>query len=136
MARKLTRYKVNRQFRKNPTRSRVFFPYRLPFMSDFRLLRENGTEVSAATASRWRQVVADITNPNKRNRDDDRYAENIARGLDNVRRVQRKGMELALNGIPVGRSLAMFDARLAREIQTGFALHKKYDQLGLIKWYI
>ena len=36
MARKLTRYKVNRQYRKNPTRSRVFFPYILPFQPDFR----------------------------------------------------------------------------------------------------
>jgi hypothetical protein len=60
MARKLTRYKVNRQFRKNPTRSRVFFPYRLPFQRDFRLVKDDYTEVSAATAARWAQVVSDI----------------------------------------------------------------------------
>lgn len=40
MARKLTRYKVNRQFRRNPTRSRVFFPYMLPFQADFRVAKE------------------------------------------------------------------------------------------------
>lgn len=39
MARKLTRYKLNRQFRKNPTRSRVFFPYILPFQADFRVAK-------------------------------------------------------------------------------------------------
>jgi len=71
MARKYDRYGRNRQFRRNPTRSRKFFPYSVPFQPDFRLLSENGTEVSAATASRWRQVVSDITNRNKRKRDDD-----------------------------------------------------------------
>jgi len=61
MARKYDRYGRNRQFRRNPTRSPKFFPYRLPFRNDFRLLSGTGTEVSAATASRWRQVVRDIT---------------------------------------------------------------------------
>ena len=71
MARKYDRYGRNRQFRRNPTRSRKFFPYQLPFQPDFRLLSNTGTEISAATASRWRQVVADITNPNKRKREYD-----------------------------------------------------------------
>jgi len=70
MARKYDRYGRNRQFRRNPTRSRKFFPYQLPFANDFRLIRRDGTEVSAATASRWRQDVADITNPNKRKFDE------------------------------------------------------------------
>lgn len=70
MARKYDRYGRNRQFRRNPTRSRKFFPYELPFLNDFRLLRGNGTQVSAETAARWRQVVGDITNPNKRKRDE------------------------------------------------------------------
>ena len=70
MARKFDRYGRNRQFRRNPTRSRKFFPYQLPFQNDFRLLSANGTQVSAETAARWRQVVADITNPNKRKRDE------------------------------------------------------------------
>ena len=61
MARKYDRYGRNRQFRRNPTRSPKFFPYRLPFQQDFRLLTPGITEVSAATASRWRQVVRDIT---------------------------------------------------------------------------
>lgn len=71
MARKYDRYGRNRQFRRNPTRSRKFFPYQLPFQSDFRLMADRNTPVSAVTAARWRQVVADITNPNKRKRDDD-----------------------------------------------------------------
>lgn len=37
MRRKIDRYKRNREFRKNPTRSRVFFPYTLPFVPDFRI---------------------------------------------------------------------------------------------------
>jgi len=151
MARKYDRYGRNRQFRRNPTRSPKFFPYRLPFQSDFRFLRGNGTEVSAATASRWRQVISDITNPNKRKRDDylsddddDRYYERMQytqsqqmkAGLDNVKRVQAKAMEIALNGIPVGRSIAAFDLAVTREIDAGFALHRKWDELGLIKWHI
>ena len=32
---KLDRYKRNREYRKNPTRSRLFFPYILPFTADF-----------------------------------------------------------------------------------------------------
>lgn len=71
MARKYDRYGRNRQFRRNPTRSRKFFPYQLPYQPDFRLLTGNRTEVSAATAARWRRVVADVTNPNKRQREDD-----------------------------------------------------------------
>lgn len=71
MARKYDRYGRNRQFRRNPTRNTKFFPYQLPFQSDFRQITGNGTEVSAATAAHWRQVVADITHHNKRKRDDD-----------------------------------------------------------------
>jgi len=37
MARKYDRYGRNRQFRRNPTRSRKFFPHQLPFLPDFRL---------------------------------------------------------------------------------------------------
>jgi len=70
MARKYDRYGRNRQFRRNPTRSRKFFPYQLPFQNDFRLMNKDGTEVSAATAARWRQVVADVTRGNKRKRDE------------------------------------------------------------------
>jgi len=35
MARKYDRYGRNRQFRRNPTRSPKFFPYRLPFQANF-----------------------------------------------------------------------------------------------------
>lgn len=70
MARKYDRYGRNRQFRRNPTRSRKFFPYQLPFQRDFRLEVDRSTPVSDLTAARWRQVVADITNPNKRKRDE------------------------------------------------------------------
>jgi len=65
MARKYDRYGRNRQYRLNPTRSRYFFPRRLPFMPDFRGITSTGTEVSAATASRWRRVVDEISDPNR-----------------------------------------------------------------------
>jgi len=61
MARKYDRYGRNRQFRRNPTRSRKFFPYQLPYQPGYKLMSGPNTEVSAATASRWRQVVHDIT---------------------------------------------------------------------------
>jgi len=79
MARKYDRYGRNRQFRRNPTRSRKFFPHQLPFVPDFRVLSPERTEVSAETARLWRQVVADITNPKKRKRydDDDGYYERM-----------------------------------------------------------
>lgn len=76
MARKYDRYGRNRQFRRNPTRSRNFFPYQLPFKNDFRLITPDAMEVSASTSARWRQVVRDVTNPNKRkfdNFDEDGY---------------------------------------------------------------
>lgn len=39
MARKIDRYGRNRQFRRNPTRSPKFFPYRLPFQANFSKFR-------------------------------------------------------------------------------------------------
>jgi len=54
MVRKYDRYGRNRQFRRNPTRSRKFFPYQLPFQRDFRLnIKED------ATAMNWRKQVED-----------------------------------------------------------------------------
>lgn len=108
MARKYDRYGRNRQFRRNPTRSRKFFPYRLPFMNDFRIIQGNGTEVSAATASRWRQVVRDITRGElfdneaykeaKRKRD---IVDEFIGGMHHLRRVQKKGMGIASWGLTV-----------------------------------
>lgn len=93
MARKLTRYKVNRQYRKNPTRSRVFFPYRLPFQRDYRLVTDDGTEVSAATSARWRRVVADISG-NKRTPTEvyEQEQQQILEGLQRIRKFQRRGI--------------------------------------------
>jgi len=36
MPRKYTRYGINRQYRRNPSRKRNPFPYRLPFVPDYR----------------------------------------------------------------------------------------------------
>ena len=57
MARKYDRYGRNRQFRRNPTRSRKFFPYQLPFQRDFRLLVDRNTAVSDLTAKKWLEHV-------------------------------------------------------------------------------
>jgi len=116
MARKYDRYGRNRQFRRNPTRSPKFFPYRLPFSNDFRLLSGAGTEVSAATASRWRQVVRDITrgelfdfesyNDAKRKRD---VIDEFYNGMHHIRNVQRKGLGIASMGVsaPIKLELAI-----------------------------
>ena len=62
MSRKYTRYGINRQYRRNPSRKRNPFPYRLPFVPDYRTNPYDSPDagVSAATASRYRQVVEDI----------------------------------------------------------------------------
>lgn len=114
MARKYDRYGRNRQFRRNPTRSPKFFPYRLPFKNDFRIVKGNGTEVSAATASRWRQVVRDITRGElfdnetykeaKRKRD---TVDEFVSGMHHLRRVQKKGLGVASWGLTVPIKLEM-----------------------------
>jgi len=108
MARKIDRYGRNRQFRRNPTRSPKFFPYPLPFQPDFRLMSNTGTEISAETAARWRQVVADITNSRrKREYDSDsgdgyygpytpsQQADDIQRGLKRARKFTKNNLEIA-----------------------------------------
>ena len=56
MARKHDRYGRNRQFRRNPTRSRKFFPHQLPFLPDFRLM-VNDRPLSQYQAANWRDIV-------------------------------------------------------------------------------
>lgn len=66
MARKFTRYKFNRQFRKNPTRSRVFFPRKLPFQRDFRLVDlASDMEVGVELAENWNKVVQELSEKGK-----------------------------------------------------------------------
>ena len=62
MPRKYTRYGFNRQYRRNPSRKRNPFPYRLPFVPDYRTNPFNDPDagVPAATASRYRTVIADL----------------------------------------------------------------------------
>ena len=62
MSRKYTRYGINRQYRRNPSRKRNPFPYRLPFVPDYRTNPYDSPDagVSAATASRYRQAVEDL----------------------------------------------------------------------------
>lgn len=114
MARKYDRYGRNRQFRRNPTRSRKFFPYELPFQPDFRLLKRNGTEVSASTASRWRQVVRDITRGElfhyqtykdaKRQRD---VIDEYHNSMHHLRKIQKKGLGIASWGVTIPLKMEM-----------------------------
>ena len=127
MARKYDRYGRNRQFRRNPTRSPKFFPYRLPFLPDFRLMSGTGTEISAATASRWRAVVKELTQ-NARNAE---IADEYFRSFGAIRKMQKRGMEIASFGIGAGESLAAFDETLAAGIRRGMAQHKRNLDLGL-----
>ena len=62
MPRKYDRYGFNRQFRRNPSRKRNPFPYRLPFMPDYRINQRDDPDydVSAATSSRYRKVIDEM----------------------------------------------------------------------------
>ena len=62
MPRKYDKYGFNRQFRRNPSRKRNPFPYRLPFMPDFRLnpFDDPDYDVSSATSSRYRQAIDEL----------------------------------------------------------------------------
>jgi hypothetical protein len=114
MARKFDRYGRNRQFRRNPTRSPKFFPYQLPFQNDFRIKSDKATEVSAATASRWRQVVRDVTRGEpfhqetykdaKRRRE---IIDEYVSSLEHVRQVQRRALGIASWGLSIPIKLEM-----------------------------
>ena len=133
MARKFDRYGRNRQFRRNPTRNPKFFPYRLPFQSDFRIMRGNGSEVSAATAARWREVVRDVTRGElfdnesykqaKRKRE---VLDEFIGGMHHLRKVQKRGMQVASWGLTVPIKAEMAIAQGT----------KNYDKLSKAYRYI
>lgn len=129
MARKIDRYGRNRQFRRNPTRSPKFFPYRLPFQANFSANRSPSILDQEYDDGMYERMQYTQT-PRKRKFDE--YQE----GLVNVRTVQRKGIEIALNGIPVGKSLAALDNALAAGIARGFAQHSRNNQLGFYNYWI
>jgi hypothetical protein len=69
MARKYDRYGRNRQFRRNPTRGRKFFPNQLPFQDHFRL-KSSPTDLkpqSDSAARRMRETI-DAFEPSTRKR--------------------------------------------------------------------
>lgn len=129
MARKYDRYGRNRQFRRNPTRSPKFFPYRLPFQANFSANRAPSIEEYDDDDGMYEHMQYTQT-PKKRKLDE------FKAGLANVRRVQRKGLEIALNGVPVGKSLAALDNALAAGIARGFAQHARNNQLGFYNYWI
>lgn len=69
MARKYDRYGRNRQFRRNPTRSRKFFPYELPFIRDFKLMVTPNKPLSQYQAASWRDIVREARGRTSRRAD-------------------------------------------------------------------
>jgi hypothetical protein len=69
MARQFDQYGFNRQYRRNPSRKRNPFPYRLPFVPGFGTnpYTDPDHNVSAATASRYRQVIRDLLDQHAQN---------------------------------------------------------------------
>jgi len=101
MARKYDRYGRNRQFRRNPTRSRKFFPYELPFAPDFRLMVERDRPVSQYEGAKWRDTVRDARGRTARRaeaardkRDRDVMSEMIG-AFRPVKRVARGALDIA-----------------------------------------
>lgn len=69
MARKYDRYGRNRQFRRNPTRSRKFFPYRLQYQNNFSVNRAPSIQELDDDDGLYERMQYTQT-PKKRKRDD------------------------------------------------------------------
>lgn len=69
MARKFDRYGRNRQFRRNPTRSRKFFPYRLPYQANFSVNRARSIQDYEDDDAMYERMQYTQT-PKKRKRDE------------------------------------------------------------------
>lgn len=109
-----------------------------------------GTEISAETARRWREVVNDITNPNRRKRDEyesdgDGYygpytpsqqPDDIQEGLKRARKFTKNYLRNSLIGIPIGRGLVALDTALAAGIKKGLAQHARNNELQFYNYWI
>lgn len=62
MSRKYTRYGINRQYRRNPSRKRNPFPYRLPFVPDYRTNPYDDPDagISNSDLRRYRKALNDV----------------------------------------------------------------------------
>jgi len=69
MARKYDRYGRNRQFRRNPTRTLRFFPYRLPYQANFSVNREPSIQEYDDDDGMYERMQYTQT-PKKRKRDE------------------------------------------------------------------
>ena len=69
MARKYDRYGRNRQFRRNPTRTRKFFPYRIPYQANFSVNRAPSIQDDDDDDGMYERMQYTQT-PKKRKRDE------------------------------------------------------------------
>lgn len=95
MARKYDRYGRNRQFRRNPTQSRKFFPYLLPFQNDFRLNPDDKPDVLLQPPMKFKD---------KRDRD---IVDEYIQSLEHIRKMQKKGMAISSWGLTVPIKMEM-----------------------------
>ena len=89
MARKYDRYGRNRQFRRNPTRSPKFFPYRLPYQNDFRIFRSPSIQEYDDDDGLYERMQYTQT-PKKRKRDD--FEEQVTKGQKEIMNAMGKIM--------------------------------------------
>lgn len=100
MARKYDRYGRNRQFRRNPTRSRKFFPYRLPFQDDFRLNLTRDRPFSQYQGAKWRDSVREARGRTEqraqasRDKRDSRVMDEMIDTLRPLKRVARGALSI------------------------------------------
>jgi hypothetical protein len=101
MVRKYDRYGLNRQFRRNPTRSPKFFPYQIPFQRDFRLKLTGDRPFSSYQASKWRDAVREARGRTERraqavlDKRDARVMDEMIDTLRPLKRVARGALSLA-----------------------------------------
>lgn len=125
MPRKYDRYGRNRQFRRNPTRSPKFFPYRLPFLVDFRPKVDRDTTVGSLQASKWRDMVREARGRTQRRAEtvrDKRAREELDLFTNSEHQIRNAMGEIMFGGAAVFRAVKRHAAAaVARDIELAMA---------------
>lgn len=125
MPRKYDRYGRNRQFRRNPTRSPKFFPYRLPFLADFRPKIDRDTTVGSLQASKWRDMVREARGRTQRRAEtvrDKRAREELDLFTNSEHQIRNAMGEIMFGGAAVFRAVKRHAAAaVARDIELAMA---------------
>jgi len=121
MARKYDRYGRNRQFRRNPTRSRKFFPNELPFLPDFRLMMTRDRPVSQYQTANWRDIVREARGRTAR-RAEKRQRETLDMFTESQHQIRNAMGELMFGGSAIFRAAKRQAAgAVARDIELAMA---------------